>query len=154
MTASGAAVEIRPYRNADLGRVVALWQACGLVRPWNPPEGDIAFVNRSGHGQIFVAAVGPSNDGDEAIIGSIMVGHDGHRGWVYYVAVDPQHQGSGLGSRLMQAAEAWLTARGVRKLELMIRETNAAVAAFYTALHYEREPVSVMSRWLDGTSRA
>jgi ribosomal protein S18 acetylase RimI-like enzyme len=138
---------IRPYREADEAAVIALWQACGLTRPWNPPAGDIAFVRSSGHGDILLA-----EDAD-AIVGSVMVGHDGHRGWIYYLAAAPADRKRGVGRRLMAAAEEWLASRGVRKCELMIRNSNEAAAAFYGRLGYEREPVLVMSRWLDGTQR-
>jgi ribosomal protein S18 acetylase RimI-like enzyme len=139
--------DIRPYREDDEAAVIGLWKACGLTRPWNPPAADIGFVRSSGHGEILVAEHG------DAVVGSVMVGHDGHRGWVYYLAVDPSTRQRGLGRRLMAAAEAWLSARGVRKIELMIRASNAAVANFYEKLGYDREPVLVMSRWLDGTQR-
>ena len=138
---------IRPYREADEAAVVTLWRACGLTRPWNPPAADIGLVRSSGHGEILLA------EDAEQIVGSIMVGHDGHRGWVYYLAVTPAHQQRGLGRRLMVAAEEWLIARHVRKCELMIRSSNEAAAGFYAKLGYDREPVLVMSRWLDGTQR-
>ena len=140
-------IEIRSYSDADEAAVIALWEACGLTRPWNPPVADIAFLRSSGHGEILLA---PDAAG---IVGSVMVGHDGHRGWVYYLAVAPQRQRRGLGRRLMAAAEQWLAARGVRKIELMIRTSNGAAAGFYEKLGYDREPVLVMSRWLDGTQR-
>lgn len=139
--------EIRAYRDGDEAAVVALWQACGLTRPWNPPAGDIALLRRSRHGDILVAADG------ETVVGSVMVGHDGHRGWVYYLAVAPARRRGGIGGRLMAAAEAWVAARGVRKLELMVRDSNAAVVEFYERIGYAGEPVRVMSRWLDGTPR-
>jgi ribosomal protein S18 acetylase RimI-like enzyme len=138
---------IRPYREADEAAVVALWRACGLTRPWNPPVADIDFVRSSGHGDILLAEAAGE------IVGSVMVGHDGHRGWVYYLAVAPASQKRGLGRQLMSTAEEWLAARGVRKCELMIRDSNEGVAAFYARLGYDREPVLVMSRWLDGTQR-
>jgi ribosomal protein S18 acetylase RimI-like enzyme len=139
--------EIRPYRDADGTGLLALWDSCGLTRPWNPPADDIALLRRSGHGEILIAA-----DSDR-IAGSVMVGHDGHRGWVYYLATDPSRRGEGLGRRLMGAAEDWLKARGLRKLELMIRSGNAATTEFYRRIGYSEEPVIVMSRWLDGTER-
>jgi len=142
---------IRPYREADEAALVALWHACGLTRPWNPPAGDIAFLRSSDHGEILLAE-DAAEDATE-IVGSVMVGHDGHRGWVYYLATSPACQRQGLGRRLMSAAEEWLRARGVRKCELMIRSSNEGVAEFYGRLGYEREPVLVMSRWLDGTQR-
>jgi ribosomal protein S18 acetylase RimI-like enzyme len=140
-------IDIRPYRDADLGAVVDLWQACGLTRPWNPPAGDIALVRASGHGELLVAAAAGR------VVGSVMVGHDGHRGWVYYMAVDPARQRQGIGALLLRAAEEWVAARGIRKLELMIRDTNLAVADFYRSCGYAREPVVVMSRWLKGEGK-
>jgi ribosomal protein S18 acetylase RimI-like enzyme len=134
--------EIRPYREADRDAVIVLWRDCGLTRPWNPPDADIALLRASGHGELLVAAAAGQ------VVGTVMVGHDGHRGWVYYMAVDPARQRQGLGTRLLRAAEAWVAARGVRKLELMIRDSNIAVAAFYESCGYRREPVVVMSRWL------
>ena len=80
--------------------------------------------------------------------GSVMVGDDGHRGWVYYLSVQPHLQKSGLGQKLMTAAENWLRARGCRKIELMVRTSNAAVTSFYEAIGYGQEPVTVLSRWL------
>ncbi len=138
---------IRPYRDADESAVVALWEACGLTRPWNPPAADIALLRGSGHGEILLA------EQEDGVTGSVMVGHDGHRGWIYYLAVAPSRRRGGLGGQLMRAAEAWLQGRGIRKVELMIRDTNAAVMAFYSRLGYCKEPVTVMSRWLDGTER-
>lgn len=135
--------EIRPCRESDREAVIALWEVCGLTRPWNPPAADIALVRASGHGELLVAAAAGR------VVGTVMVGHDGHRGWVYYMAVDPARQRRGLGARLLRAAEAWVAARGVRKLELMIRDSNLAVAAFYQSCGYRREPVAVMSRRLD-----
>jgi ribosomal protein S18 acetylase RimI-like enzyme len=139
--------EIRPYRTADEAAVIALWETCGLTRPWNPPAADIAFVRSSGHGELLIA------ESAAEIVGSVMVGHDGHRGWVYYLAAAPTRRKRGLGRRLMAAAEEWLAARGVRKCELMIRDSNKAAGEFYAKLGYDREPVLVMSRWLDGTQR-
>ncbi|MGH7096730.1 MAG: GNAT family acetyltransferase [Stellaceae bacterium] len=134
--------QIRPYREPDRDAVFALWEVCGLTRPWNPPAADIAFLRASGHGELLVATEG------ERLLGTVMVGHDGHRGWVYYMAVDPARQRQGFGTRLLRAAEAWAAACGVRKLELMIRESNAAAATFYARCGYGTEPVTVMSRWL------
>src|SRR3954453_15090977 len=78
--------DVRPYSDSDEGAVVALWQVCGLTRPWNPPAADIALLRTSSHGEILVATQ------DDGVIGSVMVGHDGHRGWTYYLAVAPSCQ--------------------------------------------------------------
>lgn len=135
-------MKIRPVRDGDEAALADLWQRCGLTRPWNDPAEDIAFARRTPQAEIFV---GERND---AIVASVMCGHDGHRGWVYYLAVSPECQGYGLGRAMMAQAEDWLRALGVPKLELMIRDTNGAVAEFYGTLGYKREPVIVMSRWL------
>ena len=79
-----------------------------------------------------------------------MVGHDGHRGVVYYVSADPDVQGQGLGRQVMAAAEGWLASRGVWKLNLIIRDDNEKVRGFYQALGYETEPRILMARRLDG----
>lgn len=132
----------REIRDADLDALVALWEACGLTRPWNPPHRDIALLRESGHGALLLA------EDDGALAGSVMVGHDGHRGWLYYLAVAPERQGTGLGRTLVAAAEAWLEARGVRKVNLLFRAENARVRGFYEAIGYEEEPRVLMARWL------
>jgi ribosomal protein S18 acetylase RimI-like enzyme len=135
--------DIRPYRESDLGAVVDLWQACDLTRPWNPPARDIAFCRSSGHGELFVA------EDAGRVVGTVMAGHDGHRGWLYYVAVDPARQRDGLGRRLVDHAEAWLKEAGVPKAMLIIRDTNVAVRGFYEAIGYEVEPRILMTKWLN-----
>ena len=79
-----------------------------------------------------------------------MVGHDGHRGWIYYLAVRSDLRRSGLGRELMQASERWLQERGVPKVNLMVRTTNTAVVAFYEALGYEDGEVVVLGKFLTG----
>ncbi len=101
--------------------LAALWVRCGLTRPWNDPRADIAFARKSANTAILVA----KRDG--ALCASVMAGHDGHRGWLYYVAVDPDQQRTGLGRRMTQAAEDWLRQRGVAKVMLMVRPDNEAV---------------------------
>jgi len=137
-------MKIREFRDDDLAAVIGLWQRCDLTRPWNPPERDIEFCRRSGHGALFVGEV------DGRIAGSVMAGHDGHRGWVYYVAVDPAARRDGRGRALMAHAEQWLAAQGVPKVMLLIRETNTAVADFYARLGYAVEPRVLMTKRLDG----
>jgi ribosomal protein S18 acetylase RimI-like enzyme len=77
-----------------------------------------------------------------------MTGSDGHRGWLYYVAVHPDHRGSGLGRAMVRHAERWLGRLGIAKVELMIRDDNDAVRGFYERLGFAVEPRIVMSRWL------
>lgn len=135
---------VEEIADADVPAVVALWAACGLTRPWNDPETDIAFARRGPNSAVLVMRR------EGTIAGSVMVGHDGHRGTVYYLSVDPARQGHDLGRRLMEAAEAWLRARGVWKMNLMVRPENERVAGFYRALGYDREERIVFSRKLTG----
>jgi ribosomal protein S18 acetylase RimI-like enzyme len=87
---------------------------------------------------------------DGRVVATVMVGHDGHRGWLYYVAVAPALQGQGIGAQIVAAGEEWLKARGVVKVQLLVRETNTRVVAFYEKLGFEIAPRVVMSKWLDG----
>ncbi|MBU65617.1 MAG: GNAT family acetyltransferase [Cupriavidus sp.] len=124
---------LRPYRPADETVVVDLWQACGLTRPWNDPHKDIA---RKLTTQPELFQVGEI---DGRLMATAMIGYDGHRGWVYYLAVDPQYQGRGYGRMLMARAEALLIERGCPKINLLVRDTNDAVLAFYDRLGYGRD---------------
>ena len=121
---------VREIRDDDLGSVIALWHAAGIARPWNDPATDIAFARRSPHSTILVMEM------DGRIVASAMVGEDGHRGWVYYVAALPEHQGAGLGRGIMIAAENWLRGRGVWKVQLLVREGNERAGQFYEHLGY------------------
>ena len=130
----------REIGDADIESVVALWQACGLTRPWNDPYKDISFARESETSAVLVL------EREGRIVATVMAGHDGHRGMLYYVAVDPGLQGQGLGKAAVRAAEAWLGERGVWKLNLLVRAENAAVKGFYEALGYEVNPVLCMAR--------
>ncbi len=136
---------VRPAEEADEAATVALWRACGLVVSYNDPGADFRFA-RAGRASDVLIAV----DAQGRVVGSVMVGHDGHRGWLYYVAADPAYRSVGIGRRMVKAAEAWLSERGVRKAELMVRQSNAGVMAFYERLGFERSAVVVMQRWLTG----
>jgi ribosomal protein S18 acetylase RimI-like enzyme len=93
-------------------------------------------------------AAGGRNEG--VLVASVLVGHDGHRGWVYYVTVDPDHRHQGYGREIMAAAENWLRARGIEKLQLMVRGDNAKVHAFYRSIGYYDQERVVFAKWLDG----
>lgn len=140
---------ISDISDADVDAVVDLWTRAGLTRPWNDPGRDIAFARQSAEATVLVGRETP----DGAIVAAVMAGHDGHRGAVYYVAVDPARQGGGLGREIMAAAERWLKDRGVWKLNLMVRTDNTAVAAFYRSLGYEFEERLNFSRWLDPSAK-
>jgi ribosomal protein S18 acetylase RimI-like enzyme len=135
---------IAPIEDGDIAAVIALWQACGLTRPWNDPADDIARARQGTNAEVLV---GRDNG---AVAASAMVGHDGHRGWVYYVAVDPEHRQKGFGRAVMEAAEDWLRARGIAKLQLMVRPDNAKVQAFYESIGYDEQARIVYAKWLDG----
>lgn len=144
MNAPSAALAITEITDSDIPAVIALWQACGLTRPWNDPASDIALARRGKHSTVLVGRVGAQ------IVATAMVGHDGHRGWVYYVAVDPARQKQGLGRAIMHAAEDWLRAAGLPKLQLLVRRENAKAGAFYQSIGYEEAETIVFAKWLDG----
>lgn len=126
------------YRDA-----ISLWQVTGLTRPWNDPMADLL---RAIDGESSTV-LGCSVDGD--LVATAMVGPDGHRGWVYYLAVAHHKQGHGLGRMMMKACEQWLIERGAVKLQLMIRTTNEPVISFYEGLGYELSDVQVRAKWLN-----
>lgn len=139
------ALTFRAIDDGDVDAVAALWARCGLTRPWNDPHADIAFARSIPNAALLV---GLENG---AIVASVMVGHDGHRGTVYYVSVDPERQNKGMGRMVMQAAEDWLRERGVWKLNLVVRAENTAVIDFYSRLGYAKEERVNMAKWLDPT---
>jgi ribosomal protein S18 acetylase RimI-like enzyme len=143
-TDASGALAISSIADADIATIAALWQRCGLTQPWNDPAGDIAFARRGPNSDILVGRRA------DKLIATALVGHDGHRGWVYYVAVDPDAQGTGFGRAIMLAAEDWLRTRGVLKIQLMVRPDNSEVAAFYQTLGYGEQKRVIYAKWLDG----
>lgn len=126
-----------------MAAVVALWRGAGLTRPWNDPEADAALALCGAASAILVALRG------ERIVGAAMTGHDGHRGAVYYLAVAADCRRLGIGRALVRAAEDWCRARGVPKLNLLVRKENHAVMAFYAALGYADTDSVSLYRTLD-----
>ena len=135
-------MHIRPYQETDEAAVVALWQACGLTRPWNDPHQDIA---RKLQVQRELFLVGET---DGRVIATAMAGYDGHRGWVNYLAVAPGQRGQGLGAALMQHIEQQLLALGCPKLNLQVRSSNTAVLDFYRHLGYAQDEVVSLGKRL------
>lgn len=123
---------------------VALWHASGLTRPWNDPHADLRRAITSPCSTVLAAV-----DEVDLLLGTAMVGYDGHRGWVYYLAVRSDSQRSGLGRALMQASEKWLRDRSVPKVNLMVRSTNSVVIGLYERLGYENGEVVVLGKFLD-----
>lgn len=141
--ASGDTLTIRAYGEADFELLVALWKACGLTRWYNVPERDLALWRRTASAEVLVGL----GEGGK-LAASVCVGHDGHRGWVYYLAVDPAARGLGHGRRMMRAAEEWLLAQDCPKMHAIVRRSNAAVKGFYESIGYSESPCDFMERWL------
>jgi ribosomal protein S18 acetylase RimI-like enzyme len=139
-------VQIGPLPDALYSAAIRLWHDTGLTRPWNDPEADLRRAV-SGSASDVLAATGD----DGRLLATAMVGHDGHRGWVYYLAIDATVQGQGLGRQMMQACEAWASSRGIPKIQLMVRATNKGALGFYEHLGYADAQTVVLGRRLDHT---
>ncbi len=126
-------MKIRSFELADTDAVIALWQRCALVVPWNDPKKDIQRKLDAG-AELFLVG-----DLDNQLIAVVMGGYDGHRGWVNYLAVDPDHQQKGYARQMMEALEARLTAAGCPKINLQVRESNVDVIRFYKAIGYQQD---------------
>jgi hypothetical protein len=142
--ANDHALAVASIEERDVAEVIALWQRCGSARTWNDPASDIALARNGANSTILLARR------EGVLVASVLVGHDGHRGWVYYVTVDPDHRFKGHGRAIMTAAEDWLRARGIAKLQLMVRGDNAKVHAFYQQLGYYDQERVTFAKWLDG----
>jgi ribosomal protein S18 acetylase RimI-like enzyme len=140
--AAAPAVRIRSFVPADTEAVVALWRESGLVVPWNDPYLDIER-KLAVQPELFLVA-----EADGSPVGTAMVGFDGHRGWVNYLAVAPERRGGGLGARLMAEAERLLAERGCPKLNLQVRSSNVAVIEFYRRLGYQVDEATSLGKRL------
>lgn len=141
-TEPGSGVEIRAFRLADEAQVVDLWGRCDLLRPWNDPGRDLRRKLAVDTGPLLVAVAAGR------VVGSVMAGYDGHRGWINYLAVDPAVRRQGLGARLVRAAEEALFARGCPKVNLQVRVGNDAAVRFYAALGYEEDAARSLGKRL------
>jgi ribosomal protein S18 acetylase RimI-like enzyme len=137
---------IRPFAPADEAAVVALWEAAGLTRPWNDPHKDIARKLRVQPEWFLVAAL------DGEIVGTVMAGYDGHRGWINYLAVTSASRRTGVGRALMSEVERVLGEAGCPKVNMQIRGTNNAAVGFYRALGYTIDDVISLGRRLEHDS--
>ena len=117
-------MKIEPYADSDFDAVVALWDACGLNVAYNDPASDIARLRPDENAALFIGRE------DDKLIGSIIIGHDGHRGWIYRLAIAPDHRRHGHARALVRHAESWLKERNIRKSQFMIRDSNEAVKRF------------------------
>ncbi|WP_322645512.1 GNAT family acetyltransferase [Oerskovia flava] len=140
---TGGRLRVAEITDTDVDDVIALWRACDLTRPWNDPARDVADARIAPSATVLVGRLG------DDVVAAVMAGYDGHRGWLYYLAVDPELRGGGYGRDLVVAGEAWLAAAGARKVQLMVRGTNDGVRGFYDALGYTAADVVVLSRWFE-----
>lgn len=138
-------MHVRPFAAGDEADVVALWEACELTRPWNDPASDIQ--RKIAHSaDLFLVA-----EQDGRVIGTVMVGYDGHRGWINYLAVDPARQRGGLGRSLMEAAESRLAELGCPKINLQVRTSHRSALGFYGVIGYTHDDVVGLGKHLDST---
>lgn len=136
-------MRIRPFRPEDTDGVVALWEVAGLTRPWNDPRKDIAR-KLTVQSETFVVA----EDEDGTLLGCVMAGYDGHRGWMNYLATVPDARGRGIGKALVEHVECALRDLGCPKLSLQVRTSNADVVEFYRHLGYEVDEVVSLGKRL------
>ena len=140
-------IAIGPYEASQRDTVVALWHRCGLVRPANDPATDILMKTAWQPDLLLVAVAGGH------VVGTAMAGYEGHRGWINYLAVDPDVQRQGVGCQILEYAEDRLADLGCVKVQLMVRTENRRVVCFYEALGYAEEPAVAMGKRLSAMPR-
>lgn len=136
-------LQIRSFEPSDEDSVVRLWRECGLVVPWNDPHRDIVRKLSVQPEMFLVACL------DDELVGSVMAGYEGHRGWINYLAVAPSHRKRGIGRALMQESEARLKAMGCPKVNLQVRSTNTQVIEFYRRVGFTVEDRVSMGKRLE-----
>lgn len=139
---------IRDFTPADTEQAIALWQSCDLTRPWNDPALDIERFLAAQPGLSLVAEGTLGEDDTASVVGTVMLGYDGHRGWMYYLASHPDMRGRGIAKALVAEAERRFAALGCPKTQLMVRGTNTQAVGFYEALGYEVNDVLVLGKRL------
>ena len=132
----------RDYLPSDMRAVIGLWEVCGLTRPWNDPQTDIERKLTDSNGAFWVVGQG------EDVVASVMIGYDGHRGSINYLAITPRLQRSGLGAELMRRAEAFLIELGCPKVSFCVRKDNDSVLSFYDSLGYVVDDVHFLGKRL------
>jgi ribosomal protein S18 acetylase RimI-like enzyme len=128
-------VEISTYESKFQDAVVDLWKTCNLITPQNDPVEDIKKKTSFQPELFFVGLL------EGKVIGSIMVGYEGHRGWMNYMAVNPKYQRQGYGRKLVQKAIAELKKIGCVKINLQVRRSNTSVIDFYKHLGFQEDDV-------------
>jgi ribosomal protein S18 acetylase RimI-like enzyme len=141
-------MQIRPFQPEDEEAVVSLWQRCDLVRPWNDPRKDIRRKLGVRPDWFLVAVL------NGRIVACVMAGYEGHRGWLNYLAVDPELQRHGLARTIVTEAERLLRVAGCPKINLQIRTSNHGVTEFYRRLGYSTDDVVSMGKRLEHDDKA
>ncbi len=136
-------IEIRLFEPRDETSVIHLWTECGLVVPWNNPHHDIRRKRKVQPEMFLVGCL------DGKIIATVMAGYDGHRGWINYLAVHPEHQRAGVGKRMMDEAEVRLRTAGCPKINLQVRSTNSKVIEFYKKIGFKVDDVVSLGKRLE-----
>ena len=136
-------MQIRPFDMSDEDAVVALWERCGLARPWNDPRKDIRRKLLAQPDLFLVGVL------DGEIAATAMAGYEGHRGWIQYLGVDPRCQRQGLGRAIMEEAERLLREAGCPKINLQVRTSNTGVIEFYRRLGFTLDDVVSMGKRLE-----
>lgn len=136
-------MEIRRYNKSDQSSILRLWESSELIRPWNDAKKDISRKLRVQPELFLVGVI------DGSIIASVMAGYEGHRGWINYLAVSPDHRQKGYGREIMREAERRLKAPGCPKINLQIRETNTTAVKFYKKMGYDFDEVLSMGKRLE-----
>jgi ribosomal protein S18 acetylase RimI-like enzyme len=133
--AKNAEFKIRSYQASDEFAVIDLWHRCNLVVPQNDPQKDIEMKRKVQADLFFVGTI------NGRIIATVMAGYDGHRGWIYYLAVDPDYRQQQIGRRMVERAGSALKERGCPKINLQVRTSNQAVISFYERLGFSNDDV-------------
>ena len=135
-------MNIREYTDADETHLIELWQRCNLTRPWNNPQLDIKRKLDAHPNWLLVGLI------DDALVSSIMVGYDGHRGWINYLAVAPEQRRKGIGRALMAEAESRLRGVGCPKINLQMRLDNVEAIGFYESIGFGQDNVVSLGKRL------
>lgn len=136
-------MEIRAYLPEDEAAVISIWNRCGLLRSWNDPKKDIQRKLSVRPDLFLVGTI------DGKVVATVMVGYEGHRGWINYLGVCPDHQRQGLGREMMQAAEQRLRDCGAPKINLQVRTGNQQVIDFYKSIGFQLDDVVSMGKRLE-----
>lgn len=138
---------VRPFQPSDEPAVIELWRRCDLTRPWNDPHKDIARKLKVRSDLFLVGEI------DGAIVATAMVGYDGHRGWINYLGVDPDHRRKGLARQIMREAERLLRKEGCSKINLQVRSSNTQAIEFYRQIGFAVDDVMSMGKRLESDDK-